>query len=61
MRYLRQQSVGEVASKTGMTPAAVRVALFRIRKVLMQCIDQQLAVLGVRTTRPAGGPARSSQ
>ncbi|MCO6042330.1 sigma-70 family RNA polymerase sigma factor [Aeoliella sp. ICT_H6.2] len=42
MRYLRQTSVEDVAQATGMTSTAVRVALHRIRKSLLQCLQDQL-------------------
>ncbi|QDU56852.1 ECF RNA polymerase sigma factor SigD [Aeoliella mucimassa] len=42
MRYLRQQSVTRVAETTGMTAGAVRVALHRIRKALVDCVHGQL-------------------
>jgi RNA polymerase sigma-70 factor (ECF subfamily) len=45
MRYLRQNSVDEVAQATGMNNSAVRVALHRIRKSLMMCIQQKLPQL----------------
>lgn len=55
MRYLRQSSVDEVAKATGMTCSAVRVALHRIRKLLMQCLEQQLPDVYGRKQSTLGG------
>ena len=43
MRYLRDQTASAIATATGMTSGAVAVALYRIRKALHECIEQQLA------------------
>lgn len=43
MRYLRGQSALAVATATGMTAGAVAVALHRIRKALLECVERQMA------------------
>ena len=43
MRYLRDLKPAQIASATGMTPNAVYVMLFRVRKLLESCIKKQLS------------------
>ena len=55
MRYLRHTSIEEVARSTGMTSTAVRVALYRIRKSLLECIQGQLLGANGPNRQPTGG------
>ena len=43
LRYAEDASVAEVATAVQSTAGAVRVMLFRIRNLLSQCIEEQLA------------------
>ncbi|QDU53907.1 sigma-70 family RNA polymerase sigma factor [Aeoliella mucimassa] len=44
IRYAQQQSVRQVASKTGRTVEAVKSLYLRIRRALEHCIDRRLAL-----------------
>jgi RNA polymerase sigma-70 factor (ECF subfamily) len=42
--YGQSRSAGEVAEALGMTPAAIRIALCRIRKQLRECAERRLGL-----------------
>lgn len=44
IRYAQQQSISQVAAKTGRTVDAVKTLYLRIRKALEHCIDRRLAM-----------------
>lgn len=44
IRYAQQQSVQQVATKTGRTVDAVKSLFLRIRRALEHCIDRRLAI-----------------
>jgi len=54
MRYLRELTPAKIASHTGMNANAVGVMLHRVRRVLRECIERQLAAMQ-RNIGPAGG------
>ena len=45
-RYRDGLSVGDIASRAGRTPGAIRQAMYRIRRALLACIERRLAVEG---------------
>lgn len=45
-RYRSGGSVSSLAEKAGVTPGAAAVALYRIRKLLLQCVQRKLGKVG---------------
>ena len=45
IRYAQQQTVGQIAEKTGRSIGAVKNVYYRIRVSLARCIDRKLAAI----------------